>query len=48
MSVDIFFFMWCTAAPPIAAEMASSRAGLTPREGREGFTRRNLEKTMTN
>ena len=35
-------------ALPIAPEMASSRAGLTPREGREGFTRRNLEKTMTN
>ena len=35
-------------ALPIAAEMASSRAGLTPREGREGFTGRNLEKTLTN
>ena len=34
-------------ALPIAAEMASSRAGLTPREGRGGFTGRNLDKTMT-
>ena len=34
-------------ALPIAAKMASSRAGLTPREGRGGFTGRNLDKTMT-
>ena len=44
-----FSIQRCTTAPalPIAAKMASSRAGLTPREGRGGFTGRNLDKTMT-